>query len=119
MSTHSASSLYHAPVRRLPDGWLYAKPLWGGLSIIVVWLAVLFVGVFGGSIVNASGGSSSSVPVVVVVAIVALITSWAIGRFAFASASESEELRRRLDEERQARESLAAEIDELRSKLPT
>ena len=47
--------------------WLHARELWAGLSIITMWLAVLFVGVFGGDIVNSSGpgGSSSSVPVVV------------------------------------------------------
>jgi hypothetical protein len=41
--------------------------LWAGLSIITMWLAVLFVGVFGGDIVSSSGpaGTTSSVPVVV------------------------------------------------------
>ena len=86
MSTHSASSMHPMPVRRLPGALLYARPLWAGLSIIAMWLAVLFVGVFGGNIVNASaGGSSSSVPVVVVVAGVALIATWGLGRVAFAN----------------------------------
>jgi hypothetical protein len=41
--------------------------LWAGLSIITMWLAVLFVGLFGGDIVSSSGpaGTTSSVPVVV------------------------------------------------------
>lgn len=119
MSTHAAPSTSQAPVRRLPSAWLYAKPLWAGLSIIAMWLAVLFVGVFGGNIVHASaGGSSSSVPVVVVVAVVALIASWVLSRVAFAIAPEGDELRRGLAEEQQAREALAVEVEELRSKLP-
>jgi hypothetical protein len=120
MSTHSASPIYPMPARRLSGAWLYAKPLWACLSIISMWLAVLFVGVFGGNILHAgAGGDSSSVPVVVVVAIVALIASWVLGRIAFAVTPESDELRRLLAEERQAREDLATEVESLRSKLPS
>ena len=73
-SVHSPSSVYPMRAPRLPSAWLYARPLWAGLSIIAMWLAVLFVGIFGGNIVHTSaGGDSSSVPVVVVVAIVAMI----------------------------------------------
>ena len=68
MSVHSPSSVYPVRVRRLPSAWLYARPLWAGLSIIAMWLAVSFVGIFGGNIVDTgAGGDSSSVPVVVVV----------------------------------------------------
>ena len=120
MSTHAAPSTYQPPVRRLSGAWLYAKPLWAGLSIIAMWLAVLFVGVFGGNIVHTSvGGDSSSVPVVVVVAIVALIASWVLARVAFAIVPEGDDLRRGLAEEQQAREALAAEVEELRSRLPS
>jgi len=74
MSVHSPSAAYPARVRRLPSASLYARPLWAGLSIIAMWLAVLFVGIFDGNIVHASaGGDSSSVPVVVAVAIVAMM----------------------------------------------
>ena len=118
MSTHSASSLYPVPARRSSGEWLYSRPLWAGLAIIAMWIAVLFVGVFGGNIVSAgAGGGSSSVPVVVVVAGVALIGSWAIGRVAFANSPASDELRRLLDEERRAREELSAEVEALRSQL--
>jgi hypothetical protein len=110
--------MYPVPARRLPSGWLYARPLWAGLSIIAMWLAVLFVGVFGGNIVNTGAGGASSVPVVVVVAGVALIASWVLGRIAFAVTPETDELRRLLEQEQHAREDLAAEVDQLRSKLP-
>ena len=119
MSTHSAPSTYPVHVRRLPSALLYARPLWAGLSIITMWLAVLFVGVFGGNIVHAgAAGGSSSVPVVVVVAVVALVATWLLGRVAFKLTPESDELRRRLAEEQQAREDLAAEVAALRAKLP-
>jgi hypothetical protein len=84
-----------------------------------MWLAVLFVGVFGGSIESSSpGGSTSSVPVVVVVAVGALIATYVIGRRAFAATAFDEDVRRALEEERRARERLAAEVSELRAKLP-
>ena len=119
MSTHSASSMYPGHLRRLPSALLYARPLWAGLSLITMWLAVLFVGVFGGNIVHVSaGGDSSSVPVVVVLAVVALIATWLLGRVAFTLTPQSDELRRLLEEEQQARENLAAEVAELRAKLP-
>ena len=48
--------------------WVRSPALWAGLSIITMWLAVLFVGLFGGNILSSTaGGDSTSVPVVVVV----------------------------------------------------
>jgi len=118
MSTHSAP-MYPVRIRRHSTAVLYARPLWAGLSIVAMWLAVLFVGVFGGSIVSSSAsGSNSSVPVVVVVAGVAMIATWIIARAAFVVTPEGEELRRLLEQEQLERESLAAEVAELRSRLP-
>lgn len=46
--------------------WLNARALWAGLSIIAIWLAVLFVGIFGGNFLhNDSTGGSTQIPVVV------------------------------------------------------
>jgi hypothetical protein len=119
MSSQSAPSTYPVRVRRLSSAVLYARPLWAGLSNIVMWLAVLFVGVFGGNIVHTgAGGDTGSVPVVVVVAGVALIATWILGRLAFKVTPETDGLRRLLEEEQQAREELAAEVAELRAKLP-
>jgi hypothetical protein len=110
-STHLLGSRPRSPV------WLTARPLWAGLAIISMWLAVLFVGVFGGNIESSSpGGNASSVPVVVVVAGVALIATYVVGRRAFIAGPADEDLRRALEEERQARERLAAEVSELRTK---
>jgi len=97
--------------------WLHARALWGGLAIITMWIAVLFVGVFGGNIVSTSAsGSSSSVPVVVVVAVVALLGTVGVGRRAFAITPAGDDLRTAIDEERHAREQLEARVADLQAK---
>jgi len=46
--------------------WLYTRPLWAGLAIITMWLAVLFVGLFGGDFVSSSTTNGfTRIPVVV------------------------------------------------------
>jgi len=118
MSTQSLSSSHPTRTRRLSASWLDARPLWAGLAIISMWLAVLFVGVFGGNIGKIHpGGESSSVPVVVVVAVVALLGTFVVGRRAFVATPASDDLRRAIEDERQAREELAGQVSDLRSKL--
>ena len=56
MSTSTLSSDHPIPTSRLASSWLHARELWGGLAIISMWLAVLFVGVFGGNVVKSSAG---------------------------------------------------------------
>jgi hypothetical protein len=44
----------------------HARALWAGLSIISMWLAVLFVGVFGGDFISSSTSNGfTKIPVVV------------------------------------------------------
>jgi hypothetical protein len=59
--------------------------MWGTVAIAIMWLAVLFVGVFGSNniLVHDSSGSSSSWPVVVVVALFALLGTVPVARRAF------------------------------------
>ena len=52
--------------RSSPPSWIRSQELWAGLSIMTMWLAVLFVGVFGENIVSTSASGSATVPVVVV-----------------------------------------------------
>lgn len=112
MSTYSRSA--SAPRHHSLDLWLYAKPLWAGLAIVAMWLAVLFVGIFGDSnIVNTTGGTRSSVPVVAVVALAALVASLVIGARAFKASNNEDDLRRTLEDVRRAREGLASELAEL------
>ena len=54
------------PAAESHDSWLHARALWAGLSIIIMWLAVLFVGVFGGDFVSSSSTNGlTKFPVVV------------------------------------------------------
>ncbi len=117
MSAPALSSDLSIRRSRPSSSWLHARELWGGLAIISMWLAVLFVGIFGGNVVSGSpGGSYSSWPVVVVVAVVALFGTVGVGRRAFL-APASDDLREAIEDERQAREQLAAEVSDLRAKL--
>jgi len=111
MSTHQAAPAAH--FRAISGEWLYSKQLWAGLSIISMWLAVLIVGVWGGSIINTSSASSSSVPVVIIVAGVAFVATIVLGR-AFRPSDVETELRRALADERSAREELAREVADRR-----
>ncbi len=119
MATPSLSSDRPVRTSRLSSSWLNAREFWGGLAIISMWLAVLFVGVFGGNVVSGSpGGSYSSWPVVVVVAVVALLGTVGVGRRAFTVTPASDDLRKAIEDERKAREQLAAEVSDLRARLP-
>ena len=80
------SSSPHSP------SWLHARALWAGLSIMTMWLAVLFVGIFGGNILNSTpGGTSSSVPVVVVVVPFVLIATIVVGRRGFRDSTDQQQ----------------------------
>jgi hypothetical protein len=95
--------------------WLHARELWAGLSIITMWLAVLFVGLFGGDIVTSSGygGSSSSVPVVVTLLPFVLPATIVAARRGFTSTSYKRAV---ADEDTRAHEEAAAGPSALRAK---
>ena len=79
--------------------WPLSETFWGGVTLVTIWLAVLFTGIFGGSIRTAGAdGSASSWPVVVVVAIAALLATVSVGRWAFRPRPLDEELRRAVEE---------------------
>jgi hypothetical protein len=92
-----------------------ARLLWTGLAIIFMWLAVLFVGLFGGDIRSYSaGGTGSTVPAAVAVAVFALVGTIFVARSGFGGEADTR-LRAALDDERRARERLADEVAELRA----
>jgi hypothetical protein len=73
-----------APEQASRASKILVPEMWGTVAIATMWLAVLFVGVFGSNIVvNDSSGSSSSWPVVVVVAFFALLGTVPVARRAF------------------------------------
>jgi len=62
------------------------RAAWAGISIVVVWLAVLFVGLFDGDAAFRAGsaaGDHVSIPVVWGVALIAMLATIAIARFGF------------------------------------
>lgn len=119
MSTASMSYEDSAGRQRAWASWPLSKEFWGGVSLVTIWLAVLFVGVFGGNIQTTSAdGSSSSWPVVTVVAIAALLGTISVGRWAFGRGKVDEDLRRSLEEQRLALEQLKAQLEDLRTRLP-
>jgi hypothetical protein len=70
--------------RASSPAWLYAKELWAGLSIITMWIAVLFVGVFGGDFVSSSTTNGfTKIPVVVFLIPFVLVATVAVARRAF------------------------------------
>jgi len=75
------------PIVRVRATWLELPEFWAAIAIVVIWLAVLFDGVFGPGITKRSGvgeiGNGSSVPSVVVVAPCAVLATWLIARHAF------------------------------------
>jgi hypothetical protein len=85
MATESSpAQTYLAPAGRSGSSWLQAKALWAGLSIITMWLAVLFVGIFGGDFVASSSTNGfTKFPVVVFVLPFALAATVVVGRRGF------------------------------------
>jgi hypothetical protein len=115
MSSEPESSLYPAESRGASPSWLHARALWAGLSIITMWLAVLFVGIFGGDFVSSSSSNGlTQFPVVVFLLPFVLSATIVVGRRGFTSARD--ERHGAPDEETQAREEATPERPALRTK---
>src|SRR3954468_12082553 len=67
--------------------WMYARALWAGLSIITMWLAVLFVGIFGGDFIsNSATNGLTRFPVVVLLLPFVLPATIVVARRGFTNA---------------------------------
>jgi len=83
------TAISHEPSRMVREKrpWvsqLLVPEMWATLTIIAMWLAVLFSAVFGDNIVNTTaGGDSSSVPSAVAVALFAFLATWVVAWFGF------------------------------------
>jgi hypothetical protein len=60
MSTVPVSTPRATEALRSLPAWFESEALWAGLALITIWVAVLFVGLFGGDIV--SGTSAAGFP---------------------------------------------------------
>jgi hypothetical protein len=94
MSTAPVPVTQSARRDRARSGWLYAVPMWAGLAIVSIWMAVLFVGLFAGDIVSINGtagaGTTTSVPSVIVVAFFALLATVPVARWGFGRAPKDD-----------------------------
>jgi hypothetical protein len=110
-SEHPAAESRDASSR----SWLHARALWAGLSIIVMWLAVLFVGVFGGDFVSSSSTNGlTKFPVVVFLLPFVLPATIVVARRGFTSADT--ERQGAPEAKTQAREESTAQASTFRAK---
>jgi len=82
------TTVSHEPSRVLPEQRPWSQflvpEMWASLTIIVMWLSVLFDAVFGPDIVtNGVAGDRSTVPSAVVVALFAFLATWVVARYGF------------------------------------
>ena len=80
----------HEPSTDKPDGrgvaaLLLVPGFWGTLSIIAMWLAVMFDGIFGGNMVfaNNAGGGPTIIPSAVLLGLFAVIGTVSIAKRVF------------------------------------
>ena len=80
--THEPSTEH--PADRGIASRLLVPQFWGALAIVSMWLAVLFVGVYGGDMIfHSSSGDGSMIPSAVAVAVFAAIGTSAVAKRAF------------------------------------
>jgi len=81
-----------SPVRSPGEGWasrVLVRDMWGALSIVAMWVAVLFVGVYGGDMTFHSVDSSgSTIPSGVAVALFAAIGTGSVAKRVFGRTSD-------------------------------
>ena len=82
------TTLSHEPSRtdqtHRPWSPVLVPEMWASLTIIVMWLSVLFDAVFGPDIVTTDvAGTSSTVPSAVVVALFAFLATWVVAKYGF------------------------------------
>jgi len=66
-----------------PSPWLYARAMWAAVSIVTMWLAVLFVGIFGGDFISSGPAHFTKLPVVIFMLPFVLPATIAVARRGF------------------------------------
>ena len=82
------TTVSHEPTRaeqtQRPWSQVLVPEMWASLTIIVMWLSVLFDAVFGPDIVtHGVSGDSATVPSAVVVALFAFLATWVVAKYGF------------------------------------
>jgi hypothetical protein len=114
MAIQPSSAYPSAPPRDALPSWRHSRALWAGISIITMWLAVLFVGIFGGDFISSSANGFTKIPVVVFLLPFVLPATIVVGRRGFSNATDDRPGAR--EEQRQGREEPEAEPSALRAK---
>lgn len=83
VTTHQPST--YEPVRQDIASRLLVPGFWGALSIVAMWLAVLFDGIFGDNMIftSTADGTTTTLPSAVVVALFAAIGTAVVAKRAF------------------------------------
>ena len=91
------TAIPHEPSTRVlerPHWWTAlfdSTQLWASIAIVAMWLAVLFVGVYGADITANGGGATgggTSVPSVIVVALFAFLGTGAVAKYGYRNQKE-------------------------------
>jgi hypothetical protein len=81
------STMTHGPqVARDKRRWSVplVPELWPSLAILVIWLAVQFIALWGPDIsTTTAGGDHSTVPSVIIVAFFAFLATWVVAKYGF------------------------------------
>ena len=82
------TAMTHEPSTAMPAGRdiasrLLVREFWAALSIIAMWLAVLFDGVFGGDMVFSNANGTSTIPSSVLVALFAFVGTASVAKRVF------------------------------------
>ena len=62
---------------------LWVRDMWPSLTIIAMWLAVLFDAIYGPAIVSTTVTTTSHVPSAVVLAVCAFFATWVVAKYGF------------------------------------
>jgi hypothetical protein len=74
---------HEAPVARRQVPALFVRDMWPSLTIIAMWLAVLFDAIYGPAIDSTTVTTTSHVPSAIVLAVCAFFATWVVAKYGY------------------------------------